>query len=148
MKTLTLMLLILPFVASCATPNKAELDDEVRRLCAVDGGVKVYETVTLSAQKFDRFGVVTVPLRKNAKPEDPYYYEWRIRYYKRGSPEMWRNHFILFRAKDQKVLGEAIGYSRRGGDVPSPKHDSSYGCPRDADISVLKQRVFRSNAAR
>lgn len=30
--------------------EKSYLDDEVRRLCAIDGGVKVHETVRLSEE--------------------------------------------------------------------------------------------------
>src|SRR3546814_6278957 len=35
-------------------------DWQVRQMCAVDGGVKVYETVVLPAAKFDRYGNIGV----------------------------------------------------------------------------------------
>lgn len=124
--------------------EKWRLDAQVKELCAKDGGIKVYETVKVPPGKFDKFGIVRVPMKKDAKPEDEYYYEWEIQYFKQGNPEMWRNHFTLYRAKDKRLLGEATGYSRRGGDLPSPMHESSFGCPTDADISVLKQRVFKN----
>ena len=123
-------------------------DEEVRELCARDGGIKVYETVTLPAEKFDRFGNFKIPLKKDAKSNDEYYYEWDVETYRQGNPETWRNRFILYRAIDQKILGEAIGYSRRGGDFPSPMHESSFGCPFDSDISVLKKQIFISGTAR
>jgi len=122
--------------------EKDRLDAEVRRLCEKDGGIKVYETITLPPDKFDKFGVVHVPLRGNAKSNDEFLFEWETTYFRKGSPEMWKNHFRLVRIKDGKLLGEAISYSRRGGDFPGPWHDSSFGCPPDGDISVLKQRVF------
>ena len=122
--------------------EKARLDDEVRRLCAIDGGIKVYEAVKLPSEKFDKFGVVLVPSKDKARLEDEYFYEWDIHYFKRGNPEMWRDHFRIIRRRDAKVLGEAIGYSRRGGDLIGPWHDSSFGCPDNADISILKKRVF------
>ena len=38
--------------------RKFYYDAEVRRLCAIDGGVKVYETVKLPADKFNQWGQV------------------------------------------------------------------------------------------
>jgi hypothetical protein len=136
------MLLILPFVASCATPNKAELDDEVRRLCAVDGGVKVYETVTLPAHRFDKAGNVKVPMRTDAKPSDEYYLDWQIYYYRRGNPELSRDHFKIVRRSDGKVMGEAIYYGRGGGDIPGPRHDTSFRCPDTTAQPSLESSVF------
>jgi len=122
--------------------EKNQVDAEVRRLCKQDGGISVHETIVLSGSSFDKFGVVQVPLRRNAKPSDAFFYEWETTYIKRGNPEMWRNHFRLTRVKDGKLLGEVISYTRRGGDLPGPWHESSFTCPPDGDISTLKQRVF------
>ena len=36
--------------------RKAQMDKEVDRLCAVDGGIKVYETVKLPADQFNEWG--------------------------------------------------------------------------------------------
>jgi hypothetical protein len=123
--------------------EKARLDQQVKELCAKDGGIRVYETVKLPPEKFDKYGVVRIPSRRDAKPDDEYFYDWNILYYKKGNPEMWRSHFILYRANDRRILGEAIGYSRRGGDLPGPWHASSFGCPLNAGLPVLKQRVFQ-----
>lgn len=132
-------ILAILLIAGC---EKARLDDEVRRLCAIDGGIKVNETVRLPSENFDKFGVVLIPSKDRAKPEDEYFYEWEIQYFKKGNPEMWRDHFRIIRRRDARVLGEAIGYGRRGGDLPGPWHDSSFGCPDNADITVLKKRIF------
>lgn len=59
MKTFLIVLLILPLLTSCASgPSKGQLDDEVKRLCAIDGGIKVYETVRLPAKNFETKGCV------------------------------------------------------------------------------------------
>ncbi len=55
MKTFFAFLSMLSLTAACAGPSKGQLDDEVRRLCAIDGGIKVYETVQLPAEKFVRY---------------------------------------------------------------------------------------------
>jgi len=76
MKTLTMILLVLPLITACASgPSKGQLDEEVRRLCAIDGGIKVYESVRLPAERFDKYGQIRIPYKEIVKPEDEYYYE-------------------------------------------------------------------------
>lgn len=148
MKTQIPLMFLLTLVTACASgPGKAELDAEVRRLCAIDGGVRVYETVELPAQRFDQYGQIHVPPKQSAKPDDDYYYQWNVTYLKAGKPEegipdLRRSQFALYRAGDNKLLGEAVTYIRRGGDLPGPWHPSSFGCPDSADITDLKKQVF------
>ncbi|MGH8710651.1 MAG: hypothetical protein ACREVA_04960 [Burkholderiales bacterium] len=133
-RTLILILLFLPLVASCATPRKSELDAEVRRLCAIDGGIKVYETVKLLAEKFNKWGQINFyrPTQGENALGPEYIYKWEKHFYKRGEIEeaaMWRDHIQIIRRSDEKLLGESISYSRRGGDIPGPWHPSSFSCP-------------------
>ena len=119
--------------------RKFKLDSEVRALCTKDGGLKVFERVTLSAAEYDKRGNVTIPEKSEAKPESLYYYQWQIEYIRRGNPEIYRDQYRIYRRLDGKLLGESIGYVRRGGDFPSPLSDSSYRCPVvDSDISLEK----------
>ena len=85
---LMVSLVVLLSVAGCER-EKDRLDAEVRRLCAQDGGVKVYEKVLLPPSKFDSGGVVSVPLESNSKPADQFYYEWETTHLKTGNPERW-----------------------------------------------------------
>ncbi|GIX28412.1 MAG: hypothetical protein KatS3mg123_2293 [Burkholderiales bacterium] len=57
MRWLILVSLPLLLMASCATQTQMALDAEVRRLCAIDGGIRVYEQVKLPADGFDRWGM-------------------------------------------------------------------------------------------
>jgi hypothetical protein len=141
MKKLISILLFLPLVASCATPGKAELDAEVRRLCAIDGGIKVYETVKLPPEKFDKYGNVTIPAQDSAKPEDEYFYEHEMIHYREGNPSLSKEHFKIIRRSDGKVLGESIRYWRGGGDLPGPWHPSSFSCPPTAQPG-LETSIF------
>ena len=121
------------------------LDHQVREMCAKDGGVKVYETVTLPPERFDKYGQVRVPAKVYAKPEDEYFEEWKIVYLHRGNPEVWRSHFKIIRRIDSMVLGEALSYHRRGGGLFGPWHESSFGCPADANkINLMKQVFIRA----
>lgn len=143
MKTFLSVFLVLLLITACASgPSKGQLDDDVRRLCAIDGGIKVYETVKLPAYRFDEYGQVRIPTKKRAKPEDEYYYESPIVYLIKGNPEMFQLGAKLYRASDEKLLGESTIYIRRGGDIPGPWMGTSYICPENSDISDLKKQVF------
>ncbi|HQN47259.1 MAG TPA: hypothetical protein PK034_09405, partial [Rugosibacter sp.] len=116
MRTLISILLLLPLATACASGPlvKSELDAEVKRLCAIDGGIKVYETVTLPPELIDKYGGIRLPSKTLAKLSDEYYYELEIHYYRKGNPEMSRSHYRVIRRSDGKVLGESIRYGRGG----------------------------------
>ena len=128
-------------VAGC-TREKDLLDEEVRQLCAKDGGIKVYETVKLLADRFDKDGAIRIPMKKDMRPEDEYFLSWEVLYYKRGNPELSRDHFKVIRRIDGKVLGEAVYYGRGGGDWPGPWRDSSFSCPSKTSHPSLEESIF------
>lgn len=125
---------------------KAHYDRKVRELCAKDGGVRVYETVRLPAEKFNQWGqpnfqIPITPYTK-LKDGDEYYLEWEILYLKQGNPSLWRSHHRLIRRSDHKLLGENIMYARSGGDLPGPWHGSSHKCPEPSQPPYLESSVF------
>lgn len=121
---------------------KGWYDQQVRELCAKDGGVKVYETVRLPTERFDKYGQIRIPAKQDAKPGDEYYYESSMRHLRSGNPVMWQLHFKVYQKFNNKLLGESISYARQGGDAPGPWHESSFGCPYTADITDLKKQIF------
>lgn len=123
--------------------EKAQLDEEVKRLCAKDGGIRIYETVKLASDKFDEFGNPTIPSKEKAKVEDDYFFVREAQYLRTGNPEMWRTRHQIVRRADGKIMGESIRYSRRGGDMPGPWHESSFTCPEIGTQPSLEQSVFR-----
>lgn len=142
MKHLIISTVATVIVTACATPSQTSADAEVNRLCAIDGGIKVYETVKLFPEKFNQYGSIQIPDRAKAKPTDEYYYEWNVTYYKQDNPSLRRDHFKIFRQSDGKLLGEDISYARRGGDIQGPWHDSSYRCPAAEKQSSLESKIF------
>jgi hypothetical protein len=122
--------------------EKARLDAQVKELCAKDGGINVYETVKLAPDKLDQFGAVRIPSKQDAKPSDEYYFERDTTYLRTGNPEMWRSCHRIIRRSDGKLLGESIHYARRGGDMPGPWHDSSFGCPDIRTQPSLENSIF------
>lgn len=137
MRTIISLLLLLPFFSACASgPSKAELDAEVRRLCAIDGGVRVYETVKLPAARFNKLDQVNLPSIEYAEANTDYYYILTTTNIRGNSnsdritdPAIWRSHYRIVRAADKRVMAELISYTRRGGDLPGPWHPTHYTCP-------------------
>ena len=56
MKKIILLLFVSSIVYATFFSEKARLDREVDRLCAIDGGIRVYETVQLPSDKFNKWG--------------------------------------------------------------------------------------------
>ena len=122
--------------------RKYYYDWQVEKLCAKDGGVKVYETVRLPAERFDKYGNVHIPDKKDAKPEDEYYYVSETKYLREGSPKVIRMHTQIIRRNDGNVIEESVRYGRGGGDLPGPWHPSSFTCPSPTEKPYLEPSVF------
>jgi hypothetical protein len=122
-------------------------DKQVRELCAKDGGVRVYETVTLPTDKYDMYARANwvIPDKSHAKLTDDYYSETDRHYFKTGNPEMSRRQYQIVRRSDGKILGESISYGRGGGDLPGPWHESSYHCPSGESLSIETQIFQRGS---
>jgi hypothetical protein len=165
MKRLLALLALPLIIAGCATPSQMVVDAEVKRLCAIDGGVKVYEAVKLPATEFDQWGMPKTYQKriqnKAAYQHDgtrtvmefflgsDYIVRYEVHIYRGGEPDydfgvtrMWRNFYQVIRRGDGVVLGETVSYSRRGGDIPGPWHPSSYRCPERAGDTDLIQQLF------
>lgn len=139
--TLIVATLMFPLIAGC---EKHRLDQQVKELCAKDGGVKVYEVVKLPSDRFDQWGMV--------KPYDPtqgenalgqeYMFKRETMYYRKGNPDLLRMHTQIIRRSDSKLLGESIFYKRGGGDLPGPWHGSSFMCPELSVANDVLRQVF------
>lgn len=119
-------------------------DMQVKGLCAKDGGVKVYETVKLPAERFDQWGQINFYLP--TKGEDAlgaeYIYKDETIYYRSGNPDLFRMHAQVFRRADGKILGESVFYKRGGGDLPGPWHGSSFMCPELSVANDVLRQIF------
>lgn len=153
MKKIVLFLFASLIVYSTFFTEKARLDREVDRLCAIDGGIRVYETVKLPADKFDKDGEINFyhPTQGEDALGPEYISKWNIYDYKKGDPgsqgpqelAMRRDHFMIIRKSDMKLFGEFVLYSRVGGDLPGPWAPSSHRCPGLEESSgKLIHRMF------
>lgn len=128
--------------------RKVYYDAEVNRLCAKDGGVKVYETVRLPAEKFNQWGEPNFynPVLKANALGPEYEFKLTSEYVKRGPPSLMRFETSIARRQDNKLLGKSIEYKRAGGDIPGPWQPTTHLCPSDAgEVRLLKNIFVRSN---
>ncbi|MBX3647517.1 MAG: hypothetical protein KDD77_01715 [Caldilineaceae bacterium] len=121
-------------------------DMQVNRMCAIDGGVKLYEAVKLPVEEYDQYAKRNwiFPDRAQEKSADKYYYEVEYHHFREGAPQMTRRHAKIIRRSDGKTLGESISYSRGGGDLPGPWHPSTLICPPiSKDNPGLEVSIFQ-----
>jgi len=136
MKTLIPLMFLLTLVTACASGlGKAELDAEVRRLCAIDGGVRVYETVMLPAEMFNQWGQINFyrPDQGENALGSEYIFRVDRHYYRSGEQNLIRHRYQIILRSSGKLMAETVSYGRGGGDVPGPWHPSSFTCP---DVGV------------
>ena len=129
-------------------------DQKVKELCAKDGGIKVYETVKLPAERFDEFGQFRVLPKLYMKPSDEFFWEDDSQFYEKNKNPEWvenhrdqsmeiiRSHYKLYRKLDNSLLGEAISYIRRGGGLPGPWHESSFICSGPTEQKSIESSIF------
>lgn len=140
---LSFVLILLILLPGCRTPTQMDADAEVRRLCEMDGGVRVYETVKLPAHRFDTQGNVRIPSKERAQLTDEYYFEREVVSLRRDDPQVTRTVHKIIRRSDGKVLGTSTRYARGGGDPPGLWHPSSFICPPvSKDAPSVESMVF------
>lgn len=131
----------LAIVVGCGPYEKAKLDREVDRLCAIDGGVRVYETVKLGKENFGADGEVFPQFRAQIRVGESLGPDYRLTSTKelivRGDPSLTKWSVTITRVSDRKVLARQINYVRGGGDLPGPWAPSSYSC-RNVSLDLSK----------
>ena len=109
----------------------------------------MFENVSLSPDQFDQFGNPNVPLSTSKSAQlSPFVVVAEVSELVkgdpsgRGRPALHRATSKVVRVSDRKVLGEAIGYYRFGGESEGPWHPSSYmGCTEEPG-KHLNRAVF------
>jgi hypothetical protein len=101
--------------------EKQRLDTEARRLCAIDGGARVYEKASLSSDHFNAQGQPQLDIGSDKRSAG--YFRRSRQQHIAGSPRqsagdppgLEKITYQIVRSGDGKVMGEAIYYSRHGG---------------------------------
>ncbi len=129
--------------------RKYQMDKEVDRLCAIDGGANVFERVALPSAQFNRWDEPNIPVAgTDGEAKSSHYLVVRSDYLVKndecieGHPSLSRFSAKVIRRSDGATLGEVVSYSRMGGDPYGPWHPSHYnGCSAGGD-KALKKEVF------
>lgn len=149
MRRVKIMMVFISFLISLVGCERYAFDKQMEELCKKDGGVKVYETVTLSPTEYEKLSkyVITAKTQEDIfGPEYRYVWDRQILVGKDADPEkgqgrLTRHHIKIYRRSDNKLLGENISYGRAGGDgFTFGFHPSSKVCPRL--VRGLDQSVF------
>lgn len=145
-RVFSIALLVSALLVSGCERAKTKLDREVDRLCAIDGGVRVYETVKLSKENFGPNGEV-FPQYRHLYPKDGYLgTNYNVITEEKvlidGSPNLKRSRVAIQRVSDGKVLGEWVNYSRFGGDLIGPWEPSRKSCSSHVESGFLFSSVF------
>ena len=146
-------------MASLSGCEKYALDRQMAELCKKDGGLEVYETVTLSRSAFDPTGYLirqrltdpSKPLTSCAIMSGGEYSITSVEtkivgdevgtgFVKKG--RLLRFEDVVQRISDKKVLGIQVSYGRTGGEV-SLGHPSSNSCPLASPNPGLIDAVFK-----
>lgn len=139
-------------LSACSTPTQLGLDAKVRELCAKDGGLHVFETVTLPPDKFNEYGQINFfqPTKRVEALGSAYEFHRAVAPLRKGddygsSPTLERWETSVIRRVDGKILGRVIFYRRWGGGALSgfihPPSDS-FTCPKLYGDYELFGRIF------
>ena len=148
MRYLVILLLPLLLLVGC---EKDALNRQMQELCKKDGGIRVYETVTLPASRFGEYGeLLPVMPIKDAKNlgellfGDKYAIKNEIETIKNGETHgqlygqgrLDKNTEKIIRNSDGKILGESIWYSRIGGEL------TLFGMPSGSNCPYPRENIF------
>jgi len=149
MKIASVLLLVIA-LGGC---ERFTLDRQMEELCKTDGGVKVYETVTLSPAEYDRVLSYVTTAKSVEDYYGPHYRYMRERKIligenaqpEKGEGRLTRWHLAIYRQSDGKLLGESVEYTRAGGDgFTFGFQPSNNACPRQG-ISLATSVFVKGN---
>lgn len=104
------------------------LDRQMEELCKKDGGIRVYESVTLPPSEFNNLGQPLARYQQQATTHEQrlgpdYRYVTRrdvlvgkVAHPDKGQGRLARLYWGIYRRADGKLLGEQVEYQRIGGD--------------------------------
>ena len=127
--------------------SQARWDSRVRELCARDGGVTVFETISVSPEEFAALpttgGLTAIPTQSAMGPKAPAFFTSTETVVSNGNPRVTRQEHLVKRSSDGKVIGRIVSYSRVGGDIPTIAHPSSFHCPDYKKLTADQAQFFQ-----
>ena len=149
--TLATTMILVSACVSYTGAAKSHWDEQVKALCAKDGGVTVYQKVHISTADINRHvlpmtadGKLGFTAKELAHPDAPIYSVDRITTLKEGNPTLRRIESIIVRRSDGAVVARWVNYARLGGEPPIGLSDgTSFICPDVRKMSTdLHEQLF------
>ncbi|KAB2875821.1 MAG: hypothetical protein F9K36_04305 [Burkholderiaceae bacterium] len=148
MRRLSVVMVVVALLAAVGwrPMQKFRLDREVDRLCALDGGVRVFEVVRLPKENFGPNGELfpqyrhLYSTRGHLGPDYVAILENKLLI--DGDPALQRVRVAVVRKSDGRILGEFVDYKRSGGDLPGPWEPSRKSCSSSVESGRFYQRLF------
>lgn len=118
MRGVALILVFLLGITGCA---EYEIDAEMERLCKADGGTRVFVTIPLGHDQFDKFGQpVFYQVWPGIQPEDSLGKDYKFNFEftevkKIRNVRLARSKSKIIRRSDNTILGQTVIYSSSGG---------------------------------
>lgn len=124
--------------------NKAYWDYQVKGMCERDGGVEVFEVVSLTKDQYlknaGNSGNIQILSKRISKARHDFYRQIEDTVINGSNPRVVKSEYITYRKSDEKILGKFVTYSRVGGDFPTGFHRSSFSC---ADMIGFKTNTIK-----
>ncbi len=123
------------------------VDWKLNKLCAEDGGVKVFITDKPPEYLKMPDGNVDLAMLQGAKPGQPYYLLRNVKPFEVLGSAVKRIETRLIRQSDATALGLVTHYVRPTENVGVPiLSRRGYSCPADADLLQLVSHVFYASS--
>lgn len=155
------ILITMMTVISLSGCEQAVVDAEMEKLCQQDGGMKIYETVTLPKEQFTQYGDPifngSYDASKNGYQFISKDKEYRFFYKNETIPVnkpkfdliTW-NHanltkitMVVIRESDNKIIGTQVSYHRIGGGIiPRLGPDPAKVCPANTNEKFFLKSIF------
>lgn len=121
--------------------EQARVDAQMEELCKRDGGIKIYEKISLPKEDFDQGGVPTLFNGWN-QTQSGYMFVSKFEEIKSSKPTLSKTTASIIRERDGKALGTYIYYTRIGGLILTLGSDPARNCPSNARESIFLKTIF------
>lgn len=142
---LTPIVVLVAGIGGCEA-RKEYYDWQVRKMCEKDGGVTIYDRVSVTRSQFEAMGKVggfaSVPPKRLASPDAPVFSVATEIVIKEGRPGVRKREETVFRSADEEIVALVVSYWREGGDFPSFAHPSSFVCPDPLGNVAAREKLF------
>lgn len=139
------LLTVAAMVFAGCTSEKDRLDADAKRLCAIDGGIKIFEKVTLPPEAFYENGLPKLANDKEAEIRWGYQNIFNYTNLKANfdEPTLIRGEYRIVRTSDLKVIATSVAYRRSGGSWWNGLIEGDgYHCPGDEVNTNFYRQVF------